>query len=93
MAILIMVKAMPTLEEMIAKGKSKLAGKVDTMRENYRAAIETAIEGYQALPFGPKTKAAYVNAMRTYAAKNYEAKVTPEIAEKWARKWRIGVSR
>lgn len=82
-----------SLEDLAKKGREKLAAKVDIMKENYRSAIDLAIEGYKALPFGPKTKAAYEKGMRTYAATNYETKVTPDIADKWYRKWIAAVSR
>jgi len=82
-----------TLEDMARKGRDKLAAKIPEMVEDYKAAIDLAIEGYKALPFGPRTKAKYEKGMRTYAAPHYEAKVKPEIADKWYRKWLAAVSR
>jgi len=84
---------MPTLEEMARKGVDKLTSKLDDMKTDYEQAISKAITNYDALPFGPRTKAKYKNAMQTYAVANYKAKMTPDIVEKWKRNWIAGVSK
>jgi len=75
-----------TLEEMAAKGKRKLTAKAAIMTENWSAAKPRMKASYAALPFGPKTKAAY--------AAGVDAGVhrAPDPA-KWERNWKAGVSR
>lgn len=82
-----------TLEEMARKGVEKLTGKLEDMKKDYEAAVSKAISNYEALPFGPRTKAKYRNAMQSYAVEDYKAKMTPDIVEKWKKNWVAGVSK
>ncbi|RLC92152.1 MAG: hypothetical protein DRI39_08775 [Chloroflexi bacterium] len=75
-----------TLDQMVAKGKSKLSAKASVMKSNYDAAKSDMKTSYSELPFGPNTTAAY-NAGIDAAVYR-----TPDV-EKWARNWRRKVSR
>jgi hypothetical protein len=77
---------MTTLEEMVDKGRRKLATKAPVMAEKYEAAKPTMKEEYGRLPFGPITKRAYSAGVD---AGVYRA---PD-ADKWGRKFTAGVSR
>ncbi len=76
-----------TLEELANKGLRKYKAKIDTMKTDYAAAKDEAIEAYNALPFGPTRKANYRKAWDEYAIPNYQSKMTPEVADKWKRRW------
>lgn len=75
-----------TISEMASKGARKLTAKAPTMGANWDAAKPRMKTSYAALPFGPRTKAAY--------AAGVDAGVyhVPDIA-KWQRNWTAGVSR
>lgn len=75
-----------TLEEMAAKGASKLRAKGSIMASNWSAAKARCISNYAALPFGPNTKAAHA------AGVNAGAYRVPDPA-KWATNWKAAVSR
>jgi len=70
---------------MAAKGRRKLEAKAPVMKANYDAAKSRMKTSYGALPFGPRTKAAY--------AAGVDAGVyrIPDL-EKWERNWAAGVS-
>lgn len=78
---------MVTLEELANKGYRKYSAKLDTMKADYAAAKDIAISGYEALPFGPTRKANYRKAWDQYAVPNYQSKMTPDVAEKWKKRW------
>lgn len=82
-----------SLEEMANEGVRKLTKKLEEMKTDYEAAVSKAISNYEALPFGPRTKAKYRNAMQSYAVEDYKAKMTPDIVEKWKKNWMAGVSK
>ena len=84
---------MVTLEELANKGYRKLSAKIESMKADYAAAKEDAIAGYEALPFGPTRKANYRKAWEQYAVANYQAKMSPDIAEKWKRRWTSAMSK
>jgi len=74
------------LVAMAEKGARKLRAKASQMASNYKGAKSRMKTNYGALPFGPKTKAAYrrgVDAAR-YRSPN---------AKKWERNWKAGVKR
>ena len=75
-----------SLAEMAAKGARKLTAKAPVMAGNWDAAKPRAKASYAALPFGPRTKAAY-NA-------GIDAGVyhVPDVA-KWTRNWQAAVQR
>ncbi len=74
-----------SLEEMVAKGTRKLNAKAPLIAGNWSAAKGVMTSEYNNLPFGPKTKAAY--------AAGISNAVHPGVdVEKWARKFRAGVS-
>lgn len=75
-----------TIAEMVAKGKRKLTAKAPVMKANYESAKPLMKTNYGALPFGPKTKAAY------NAGVDAGVYRIPDIA-KWARNFEAGVSR
>lgn len=75
-----------TIPEMVAKGKRKLSAKAPTMKANYDAAKPRMKTNYGALPFGPRTKAAYNAGVDAGVFR------VPDI-EKWARNFEAGVSR
>lgn len=77
---------MATLAEMVAKGKRKFTAKAPVMKENYEAAKPLAKTNYQALPFGPRTKAAYGAGLDAGVYR------VPDI-DKWARNWEFAVKR
>lgn len=83
-----MIKMAYTIDMMAEKGKKKLIRKMDKMKKHYENAIDYAIRRYERLPFGPTIKKLYAEAMKSYAAENYKSKMTPEVAEKWAIKWK-----
>jgi len=74
-----------TLDEMVSKGRAKFAAKVPVMKANYEAAKGRMKTNYGALPFGPRTKAAY-------GAGVDAAVYTAPDADKWARNWRARVA-
>lgn len=76
----------PTIAEMVAKGKKKLAAAAPTMKANYEDARPRMKTSYGALPFGPRTKAAYNAGVD---AGTYRV---PDV-EKWARNWPAAVGR
>ena len=53
----------PTLPEMLDKGKTKLREKAPEMKENYAAAVPVAQENYDKLPFGGKMSRNYRKGM------------------------------
>lgn len=73
------------LDEMISKGVSKLRAKESTITARWNAAKPKMKEGYNALPFGPLTKAAYNAAIDAATHR-----VDPD---KWARNYRFGVTK
>ena len=75
-----------TIAEMVTKGKRKMTAKTPTMKANYEAARPRMKTSYAALPFGPKTKAAY------NAGVDAGIYRTPDV-EKWARNFEAGVTR
>lgn len=75
-----------TLAEMVAKGKRKFTAKAPIMKENYEAAKPLAKTNYAALPFGPRTKAAYTAGLDAGVYR------VPDI-DKWARNWEFAVKR
>lgn len=77
---------MPTIPEMAAKGARKLQAKTAVMAANYEAAKSRMKGNYNAMPFGPNTKAAYAAGID---AGHYR---TPDVS-KWQRNWEAGVSR
>jgi len=50
---------MLTIDEMVAKGESKLRAKAGTMASSYTAAKSRMKSGYGATPFGATRKSAY----------------------------------
>lgn len=66
----------PTLAEMLEQGRRKLTEKAPEMKENYVAAIPTAVDNYDKLPFGGKMSRNYRSRMQKDAGNNY--KVNPE---------------
>jgi hypothetical protein len=77
---------MATLADMVTKGKRKLTVKAPIMKDNYDAAKPLAKTNYGALPFGPKTKAAYNAGLDAGVYR------TPDI-DKWGRNWEFAVKR
>lgn len=75
-----------TIAEMVAKGKRKLTVKASVMKDNYDDAKPRMKTEYSALPFGPKTKAAY------NAGVDAGVYRTPD-PDKWGRGFEAGVSR
>jgi len=75
-----------TIAEMVAKGKRKFTAKAPVMKANYDAAKGRMKTSYGALPFGPRTKAAYDAGVDAGIYR------TPDI-EKWARNFEAGVKR
>lgn len=75
-----------TIPEMVAKGKRTFATRAPTMKANYDDAKPRMKTSYGALPFGPKTKAAY------NAGVDAGVYRTPDV-EKWARNFEAGVRR
>lgn len=75
-----------TIAEMVAKGKRKLTAKAPVMKDNYDAAKPKMKTSYAALPFGPRTKAAYNAGVDAGIFR------VPDI-EKWARNFAAGVGR
>ena len=53
----------PTLPEMLEKGKQALRDKTPDMIENYKAAVPLAQENYDKLPFGGKMSRNYRKGM------------------------------
>lgn len=76
---------MLTLQEMVAKGERKLRVKEPTLKANYDAAKPRMKSNFGALPFGPRTKAAY-NA-------GVDAGIYRTDFSKWGRTWSEAVSR
>ena len=74
-----------TLEEMVAKGERKIKAKEPTMKANYDSAKPRAKSNFGALPFGPRTKAAYNAGM--------DAGVYRTDFSKWGANWRAAVTR
>lgn len=77
---------MATLPEMLAKGKRKLTAKAPVMKDNYDDAKSLAKTNYAALPFGPRTKAAYNAGLDAGVYR------TPDV-DKWGRNWEFAVKR
>jgi len=77
---------MVTLEDLASKGKTNYSRKISIMHDNYAAAKDKAIRGYEATPFGPTRKAHYRDAW-SVMPDNYRSKVTPDAADKWYRNW------
>ena len=75
-----------TIAEMVAKGKRKLTAKAPVMKDNYDDAKPRMKTSYGALPFGPRTKAAY------NAGVDAGVYRIPDI-DKWGRNFEAGVSR
>lgn len=75
-----------TIAEMVAKGKRKLAAKAPVMKDNYDDAKPRMKTEYSALPFGPRTKAAY------NAGVDAGVYRVPDV-DKWGRGFEAGVSR
>ena len=75
-----------TIAEMVAKGKRNFTVKAPVMKANYDAAKGRMKTSYGALPFGPRTKAAYDAGVDAGIYR------TPDI-EKWARNFEAGVKR
>jgi len=84
---------MVTLEELASKGERKLKAKLSAMKENYEAAKDIAIAGYNATPFGPTRKAHYRKAWDEYAPANYKSGMTEDKVAKWRRKWIAAMSK
>jgi len=77
---------MLTKAEMISKGQKALERALPRMKANYDDAKPSMKTSYGALPFGPRTKAAYNSGVD---AATYRL---PDVA-KWGRNWDRGVSR
>ena len=77
---------MLTIAEMVAKGKRKFTAKAPVMKDNYDDAKPRMKTSYGALPFGPRTKAAY------NAGVDAGVYRIPDI-EKWGRNFAAGVGR
>ncbi len=75
-----------TITEMVAKGKRKLQAKAAVMKDNYDAAKPRMKTNYSALPFGPRTKAAYNAGVDAGVFR------VPDV-DKWARNFEAGVRR
>jgi len=75
-----------TIAEMVSKGKRKLQAKAPTMKTNYDGAKPSMKTEYGALPFGPRTKAAY------NAGVDAGVYRVPDI-ERWGRGFERGVSK
>ena len=78
--------AAQSIQDMAAKGQRKFAAKAAVMANNYNASKARAQANFEALPFGPNTKAAYRAGLQ---AAQYR---TPDAA-KWSRNWQAAVSR
>ena len=77
---------MATLAEMVSKGRRKLEAKTPVMRGNWEEARPKMKASYGALPFGPRTKAAYGVGLDAGIYR------TPDV-DKWGRNWEFAVSR
>jgi hypothetical protein len=78
---------------MVTIGKAKLSGKLDQMKSNYAGSRGRAVEEYNKVGFGSKTKAAYSRGMTSeYGLTKYNAKMTADAVEKWGRKFQSAVS-
>lgn len=75
-----------TIAEMAAKGKRKLTAKAPVLKANYDDAKPYMKTSYGALPFGPKTKAAYNAGIDAGVYR------VPDI-DKWERGWTRGISK
>ena len=84
---------LPSLVPYETKGRFKLLNKYSQMKTNYRESKEAAKSGYNDLPFGPQTKAAFNAAMDANPEKAFEDKTVVSHEKKWANKWMKGVSK
>ncbi|MFC1911019.1 hypothetical protein ACFLXC_07105 [Chloroflexota bacterium] len=75
------------------QGRYNLLNKYSQMRTNYRNTIPVAKANYDALPFGPKTKQSFKDAMDENSDEAYNGKLVVSHEKKWANKWMKGVSR
>ena len=80
-----------SLTEMVAKGQSKYNQKIDVMAAKYQAALGDAAAAYDALPFGPQTKAAYKAGLAAGAGQ-YASGVRAGAA-KWGTNFQRGASK
>jgi len=71
---------MPTLNEMAAKGESKLRRKAASMATSYNAAKGRAVTNFAAVGFGPTRTA-------NYRAGVEAATYTAPDPDKWSRNW------
>jgi len=83
----------PGLVPYETRGRFKLLNKYSQMKTNYRESKEAAKSGYNGLPFGPQTKAAFNAAMDANPEKAFADKIVVSHEKKWANKWMKGVSR
>lgn len=82
----------PALAPYATKGRANMLKKYDSMRRKYAEQAETAVENYDALPFGPLTKRSFRAGMET-APETFRNKITTSHEKKWAAKWIRGASR
>ena len=83
----------PALAPFAAKGRFKLLSKYSQMKENYANAKDAAVSGYDGLPFGPNTRAAFRRAMHNRPEQAFNEKLVVSHEKKWANRWMRGVSR
>ena len=83
----------PGLVPFETKGRFKLLNKYSQMKVNYQGSKETAKSGYNSLPFGPRTKAAFTAAMDANPEKTFEDKLVVSHEKKWANNWMKGISK
>jgi len=74
-----------TIAQMVEKGERKLRIKEPTLKANYDAAKPRMKQNYGALPFGPRTKAAYNSGV--------DAGQFRTDFSKWGANWSAAVSR
>jgi len=75
---------MPSLQELATKGRENYAAKKAKMVKSYAASIGRQNAGYQATPFGPTRKAAYVDSASRRQAHYTESSLDET---KWERSW------
>ncbi|MEM2447858.1 MAG: hypothetical protein QXT14_02770 [Candidatus Bathyarchaeia archaeon] len=75
------------VEDLAAKGESKLRRKVPTMKKSYRAARDRAVSHFRAVGFGPTRTSNYEGAWATMPD-NYDRIVGTDIYfTKWRENW------
>ena len=83
----------PNLVPFETKGRANFLRRYPQMRAHYGESEDKAKEGYDNLPFGPNTKAAFNAATDANPEKEFENKLIVSHEKMWANRWMRGISR